>query len=62
MTKSRRDRLDDDPARKWLAQHAPKQASKPKQKPQQPERWEMRRDQQKQERRALAKPLLKYVE
>jgi hypothetical protein len=62
MTKSRRDRLDDDLARKWLAKHAPKQASKPKPKLQRRERWEMRGEEQKQERRALANPLLKAVE
>jgi hypothetical protein len=62
MTKSRRDRLDDDLARKWLAKHAPKQATKPKPKPQRRERWEMRREEQKQERLALANPLLKAVE
>jgi hypothetical protein len=62
MKKSRRDRLDDDLARKWLAKHAPKQASKPNQKPQRLERWQIRRQEQQQDWRALAKPLLKGVE
>jgi hypothetical protein len=60
MTHRQRDRLDDDLSRKWLAKHAPQQASKPKL--QRREKWEMRREEQKQERRALATPLLKGVE
>jgi hypothetical protein len=61
MTQSRRDKLDHDQARKWLAAHAPKQASKPKPKPKRRERWQMRKQEQTQERRALATPLLKGV-
>jgi hypothetical protein len=56
----RRERLDDERARKWLAKHAPK--AKPKPKPQPLERWHTRVRMQKQERRLLAKPLLKGVE
>jgi hypothetical protein len=62
MTQSRRDRLDDDLARKWLAKHAPKQASTQKPRLRHPEQWEIRREQQKRERRSLAHPLLKAVE
>jgi hypothetical protein len=73
MTQSRRKRLDDELirefeklddrlARKWLKNHSPKQASKPKQKSQPLERWQIRRQEQQQERRALARPLLKGVE
>ena len=61
MTQSRRDKLDDGLARKWLAKHAPKDKPKPKPKPPL-ERWQIRARVQKQERRALAKPLLKGVE
>ncbi len=61
MAKSRREELDDDLARKWLAKHAPKQALR-SEKRQPLERWQMFRQQQKQERQALAKPLLKGVE
>jgi hypothetical protein len=38
MKQSRRGRLDDDLARKWLAKHEPKQVSKPNPKPQRRER------------------------
>ena len=62
MTQSRRKRLDDDLARKWLEKHAPKPKPKPKSKPQPLERWQIRVRVQKQERRLLAKPLLKGVE
>jgi hypothetical protein len=60
MTQSPRDKLDDDLARKWLAKHAPK--AKPKPTPQPLERWQTYVRVQKQERRSLAKPLLKGVE
>jgi hypothetical protein len=56
MTQSRRDKLDDNLARKWLEKNAPKP------KPQPLERWQTRVREQKQDRRALAKPLLKGVE
>jgi hypothetical protein len=62
MKKNRRERLDDDLARKWLAKHAQRRASKQKPKLRRPEQWEIRREQQKQERRSLAQPLLKAVE
>lgn len=62
MTQSRRERLDDDLARKWLAKHAPKDKPKPKPKLQPLERWQKCVREQKQERRVLAKPLLKGVE
>jgi hypothetical protein len=61
MKKSRRKRLDEKLVRKWLKNHAPKQVSKPHQKPQRLERWQILRQQQKRERQALAKPLLKGV-
>ena len=60
MTQSRRDKLDDNLARKWLEKNAPK--PKPKPKPLPLERWQTRVREQKQERRVLAKPLLKGVE
>jgi hypothetical protein len=59
---ARRERLDDDLARKWLEKHAPNPKPKPKPKAQPPERWQARARKQKQERRLLAKPLLKGVE
>jgi hypothetical protein len=59
---ARRERLDDDLARKWLEKHAPKAKPRPKSKPQPPERWQTRARKQKRERRLLAKPLLKGVE
>jgi hypothetical protein len=62
MTQSRRERLDDDLARKWLEKHAPNPKLKPKAKPQPLERWQTHVRVQKQERRLLAKPLLKGVE
>jgi hypothetical protein len=62
MKKNRRERLDDDLARKWLAKHAPGRASKRKPRLRPPEQWEIRREQQQQERRSLAQPLLKAVE
>jgi hypothetical protein len=61
MTQSRRDRLDDAHARKWLAKHAPKPPPKAKSKLQRRERWQLSRQEEQQERRALAKPLLKGV-
>ncbi len=62
MTQSRRDKLDDNLARKWLEKNAPKPKPKPKPKPLPLERWQTRVREQKQDRRALAKPLLKGVE
>ena len=62
MTQSRRKTLDDDLARKWLEKHAPNPQPKPKSKPQPLERWQICVRVQKQERRALAKRLLKGVE
>jgi hypothetical protein len=41
--------------------HAPNLKPKPKSKPQPPERWQTRARKQQQERRLLAKPLLKGV-
>lgn len=61
MTQSRRDRLDDAHARRWLAKHAPKPTPKPKSKLQRRERWQIRGQEEQPERRALAKPLLKGV-
>ena len=58
----RRERLEDDPARKWLEKHAPNLKPKPKSKPQPLERWQICVRVQKQERRVLSKPLLKGVE
>jgi hypothetical protein len=62
MAQIHRERRDDNWANLWLAKHSPK--AKPKPKPKRPplERWEIRLRAQKQERRALAKPLLKGVE
>jgi hypothetical protein len=60
-----RERRDDKRAGAWLAKlakHSPKTEPKPKPKPQPLERWQIRVRVQKQERRALAKPLLKGVE
>jgi hypothetical protein len=62
MAQSRRNRLDDDRARKWLAKHTPKQVSEPKPQWQPPERWQIRRQEQKQEWRVLRKPLLSGIE
>src|SRR6187399_170441 len=59
MTDDRRNRLDDDRARKWLASHTLKQASEPKPQWQPPERWQQRKQEQKQEWRMLRKPLLR---
>jgi hypothetical protein len=63
MKQSRRDKLAHDLARDWLAKHEPKQAArpKPKPKPQRRERWQLRKQEQMQERRTLARPLLKGV-
>ena len=47
MTKSRRDKLDDDRAREWLEKHAPTRALKPKPKLQRRERWQMRKQEQR---------------
>jgi hypothetical protein len=58
MTQGRRERLGDE----WLRKYAPKQASTPKPKPRRLERWQIRGLEQKNERRALAKPLLRGVE
>jgi hypothetical protein len=60
MTASRGYKLEKEMARNWLAKHEPKR--KPKPGRQTPERWELRRREQKQQRRDLATPLLKGVE
>jgi hypothetical protein len=62
IAQARRDKIDDEHTREWLAWHSPKTKPKPKPKPRPLERWQMRVRAQKQERRALAKPLLKGVE
>jgi hypothetical protein len=62
MAQVHRERRDDKRASAWLAKHSPKTKPKPKPKPQPLERWQIRVRVQKQERRALAKPLLKGVE
>jgi hypothetical protein len=62
MTQSRRDKLDDDLARKWLKKNAPKPTPKPEPKRQPLERWQKRDREWKRERRALAKPLLNGIE
>jgi hypothetical protein len=56
------ERRDNKRASAWLAKHSPKTKPKPKPKPLSPERWQIRLRAQKQERRVLAKPLLKGVE
>jgi hypothetical protein len=61
MKQSRRDKRAHDLARDWLAKHEPKQAARPKPKPKRRERWQARKQQHMQERRALARPLLKGV-
>ena len=61
VAQARREKLDDERARRWLARHSKrKQAPKPKTQPL--ERWQIRVRVQKQERRTLARPLLKGVE
>ena len=62
MAQIHRERRDDERASAWLAKHSPKTKPKPKPKRQPLERWQIRARAQKQERRALAKPLLKGVE
>jgi hypothetical protein len=62
MAKIHPRRRDDRWANAWLAKHSPKTKPKSKPKPQPLERWQIRVRVQKQERRALAKPLLKGVE
>jgi hypothetical protein len=57
-----RERLDKEFTRKWLREHAPNPEPKQKPKPMPLERWQKRLRAQKQERRALARPLLKGVE
>jgi hypothetical protein len=59
MKQSGRDKLAHDLARDWLDKHEPKQAARPE--PKRRERWQVRKQQQMQERRALAHPLLKGV-
>jgi transcription initiation factor TFIIIB Brf1 subunit/transcription initiation factor TFIIB len=61
IAQARRDKIDDEHTREWLGWHSPKTKPKPKPKPRPLERWQMRVRVQKQERRALAKPLLKGV-
>src|SRR5258705_10469095 len=58
MAQSRRNRLDDDRARRWLKKHAPKPTPKPKPERQPLEQWQIRWQEQRQERRALRKPPL----
>jgi hypothetical protein len=62
MAQIHRQRRDNKRVSAWLAKHAPKDKPKPKPKPQLLERWQTRAREQKQDRRALAKPLLKGVE
>jgi hypothetical protein len=62
MAQIHRERRDDKRASAWLGKHSPNAKPKPKPKPQLLERWQIRVREQKQERRALAKPLLKGVE
>ena len=62
MAQIRRERRDDKRASAWLAKHSPKTEPKPKPKPQLLERWQISARVQKQERRLLAKPLLRGVE
>jgi hypothetical protein len=62
MAQIHRERRDDKRASAWLAKHSPETKSKPKPKRQPLESWKIRARVQKQERRALAKPLLKGVE
>jgi hypothetical protein len=62
MAQIHRERRDNKRANAWLAKHSPKTKPKPKPKPLPLERWQTRSPAQKQERRALAKPLLKGVE
>jgi hypothetical protein len=56
MAQVHRERRDNKRASAWLAKHSPKTKPKPL------ERWQTRVREQKQERRVLAKPLLKGVE
>jgi hypothetical protein len=62
MAQIHRERRDNKRASAWLAKHSLKAKPKPKPKPLPLERWQTRVREQKQERRALAKPLLKGVE
>ena len=55
------ERQNDNRASKWLATHAPKAKQELKSKPQPLEKWQIRRQDQTQQRRALTKPLLKGV-
>jgi hypothetical protein len=61
IAQTRRERVDDEHACKWLAQHSPKTKPKSKKKGLPLERWQKRLRAQKSERRQLAKPLLKGV-
>jgi len=62
MAQIHRERRDNKRASAWLAKHSLKAKPKPKPKPQPLERWQTRVREQKQDRRALAKPMLKGVE
>lgn len=62
MAQIQRERRDNKRANAWLAKHSLKAKPEPKPKSQPLERWQIRVRVQKQERRALAKPLLKGVE
>jgi hypothetical protein len=53
---------DDKLGRWWLKKHAPMRALEPTPKPKRHEQWQIRRQEQKQERQALARPLLRGVE
>ena len=60
MAQIHRERRDNKRASAWLAKHSVK--AKPKPKPLPLERWEIRLRAQKQQRRAVTKPLLKGVD
>jgi len=62
MAQIHRERRDNKRASAWLAKHSLKAKPKPKPKPLPLERWQICVRVQKQERRVLAKPLLKGVE
>ena len=62
MAQIHRERRDNKRASAWLAKHSLKAKPEPKPKSQPLEGWQIRVRMQKQERRALAKTLLKGVE
>jgi hypothetical protein len=57
-----REKRDDKLGRWWLKKHARMRALEPKSKPERREQWQIRRQEQQQERCALTRPLLKGVE